>query len=353
MVAVSLVVFYHFGYQWVPGAEGVLAFFVLSGFLITWLLLKEEDQSGEISLGLFYLRRALRIFPAFYCYWIVLTAYLIFENKPIVWGQALSSLFYVNNYYQAVFGDPSNAYSHTWSLGIEEQFYLLWPFCFIALGLTRRRTAFLILLIAGIWIYRAMLELTLGFDQGYIYEAFDTRADHLAVGCLLAVLLHNRRLPGLWERLSTISMSLLTLALLSLSVYLNQSFGTLYRDVFGFAVEPVLVAILIVQTMALSDTPLWRWLNWRWVMYLGALSYSIYLYHQVAGDFGRKIFAAYEFRAPIIGSVAAIIVTASCSYHVIERPFLRLKHLALRPLRGACKIVPEPFGSKEPSVETS
>src|SRR5438270_11804150 len=102
MVAVFLVVFYHFGFAAVPAGHGVLAFFVLSGFLVTWLLLKEDEKYGSISLRLFYVRRSLRIFPAFYVYWLLLTASLLIFHKQIIWAQAISSLAYVNNYYQAI-----------------------------------------------------------------------------------------------------------------------------------------------------------------------------------------------------------------------------------------------------------
>jgi peptidoglycan/LPS O-acetylase OafA/YrhL len=338
MIAVFLVVFYHFGFQGVPGEHGVLAFFVLSGFLITWLLLREEERFGSISLKLFYARRSLRIFPAFYFYWLLLTGYLLLRDKPIVWGQTLSSLFYVNNYYQAMLGDPGTSYSHTWSLGIEEQFYLIWPFCFIALGFARRRIAFLLLLIAGLWTYRGILEYLSPANQGYIYEAFDTRADHLGVGCLLALLLYRGLLGGLWRRLCTVTMSLVTLALLAASVALYQTYGWPYRDVVGFAVDPLLIAVLIVQVISLRHSPLWSWLNLRWIAYFGALSYSIYLYHQVGGGLGEKIFASYDLGTPMVGAIVMLIVVAAASYHLVEQPFLRLKRLASRPA-----TVPPPY----------
>ncbi|HEY4660041.1 MAG TPA: acyltransferase family protein, partial [Terriglobales bacterium] len=82
-VAVALVVFYHLGIPGVPGGMGVLMFFVLSGFLITWLLLKEEERFGHISLKLFYARRTLRIFPAFYVYWFLIIALWIISSRHI------------------------------------------------------------------------------------------------------------------------------------------------------------------------------------------------------------------------------------------------------------------------------
>jgi peptidoglycan/LPS O-acetylase OafA/YrhL len=346
MVAVSLVLFYHFDFQWVPGIHGVLAFFVLSGFLITWLLLKEEDQFGGVSLRLFYLRRSLRIFPAFYCYWFLMTGYSLLFHKPIIWSQALSSFAYLGNYYQAIFGDPDTGYSHTWSLGIEEQFYLLWPAVFILLRSRSRRVVALMTLIGAIWVHRSMLELIFHVHQGYIYEAFDTRADHLAVGCLLAILLRAGSVSQLWKRLCTVPVSILTVALLICSMALYQIYGTPYRDVIGFAVDPLLVAVLIAQVIALKDTLLWRWLNWAPVAYIGALSYSIYLYHGVASAPARRILAASSAPIRVIAMLACIIVVASLSYHVIEKPFLRLKGVFASRLKGVRRTAPGPMGSE-------
>lgn len=129
-IAVFLVVFYHLGVPGIPGGMGVLIFFVLSGFLITWLLLKEEERFGHISLKLFYARRTLRIFPAFYVYWFLIIGLSIISSRHIFRAQAVCSFFYISNYYQAIFGDPNTGLSHTWSLGVEEQFYLVWPVTF-------------------------------------------------------------------------------------------------------------------------------------------------------------------------------------------------------------------------------
>ncbi len=197
--AVFLVVFYHADIAWASGGLGVLAFFVLSGFLITWLLLKEEERSGTISLKSFYARRSLRIFPAFYAYWLLVTAALLLVQKRYVVAQAISSLFYVTNYYQALHGDPNTDFSHTWSLAVEEQFYLLWPVFFLLLKNARNRLKFLIGAVVGISLYREILVFLVHRDQGYIYEAFDTRADHLLIGCLLAVALRGGKWTNLWR----------------------------------------------------------------------------------------------------------------------------------------------------------
>jgi len=93
--------------------------------------------------------------------------------------------------------------------------------------------------------------------------------------------------------------------------------------VVGFAIDPVLMAVLIVQAMALRDSPLWRWLNWRWVAYLGTISYSIYLYQQVVVDPFTRALASAPRTVQLTATVVALVLVASASYYLVERPFLR------------------------------
>ena len=324
-IAAFLVVFYHAGQEWSPGGLGVLAFFVLSGFLITWLLLKEEEQSGTISLKSFYLRRSLRIFPAFYAYWVLLSAALLLTHKRYVLAQAISSFFYVNNYYQALRGDPDTGFSHTWSLGIEEQFYLLWPLLFLLLKNARYRLRFLIATILFVELYREALVFLFHRNQGYIYEAFDTGADHLLIGCLLAVALRSGAWTGLWKRLcSSAWLVAAPLGLLVISTALDLRFGSTYRDAVGFVIDPMMVAVLIVQTIAYPAAGFGVVLNWDWMRYLGTISYSVYLYQQLVVEPARKATARWP-AISLLAAILAVIAMASASYWIVERPFLRLK----------------------------
>src|SRR5207249_1145705 len=161
---------------------------------------------------------------------------------------------------------------------------------------------------------------------------FDTRADQVLAGCLLAVLLREGRLPRVWGRLCTPGMSLVTLALLSASIWAQEVWGPVYRNVVGFAVDPLLVAVLIPQVIALRETILWRWLNWRWVRYLGTISYSVYLYQQVVTDPVQTAFGAYPVPVMLGATVGAIVLVAAASYHLVERPFVRLKDRVARPV---------------------
>jgi peptidoglycan/LPS O-acetylase OafA/YrhL len=324
-IAVSLVILYHYGLP-APGAHGVLIFFVLSGFLITWLLLREFEKYGKVSLSGFYRRRILRIFPAFYFYWFALVGMLLVAHKKILWPQALSSFFYLSNYYSAIHGDPNTGFSHTWSLGIEEQFYLIWPILFVAFqGKLGKLTFFLSGLIGAVWLHRVVLYFAFHVDQEYFYSAFDTRMDSLMVGCLLAVLLKRRVLMNVWRTLCrNIAVPVGILSLLVLSIVEGPAVFPRYRDVIGFAVDPILVAILMVQLIAFSSTPYLRWLDGKVIVFLGNISYSLYLWQQLTLDLsGRKgnLPPVLHF----IGAIAFTLLAACFSYYAIERPFLKLK----------------------------
>ena len=325
-VAVFLVIFYHAGLPF-PGGLGVLIFFVLSGFLITWLLLKEADRNGTVSLLNFYIRRCLRIFPAFYVYSAVYLASAWAIGKSILWPQAWAALLYVNNYYQGLHGDPNTGFSHTWSLSVEEQFYVLWPSIFL---FCRRRSAnlskILAVGIAFVWVYRVVLAFVLHVNHGYIYEAFDTRADSLMIGCLLAILLRNGKGEKIFGELCKNSaLPLITLGLLLGSVFLELKFGAVYRDSVGMSLDVVLTAILIVQMIAFQNSVGWGWLNWRWVRWLGILSYSLYLYQQIAVRPAEKLALHLPSPMKLVVIVAAVLGCAVGSYYMIEKPLLNVK----------------------------
>jgi peptidoglycan/LPS O-acetylase OafA/YrhL len=326
-VAVLLVIAYHFGHSWVPGGLGVLMFFVLSGFLITWLLLREEDLRGRVALGRFYAHRALRIFPAFYAYWLVGLAYLLVRGVEVPWGHAGSALLYVSNYYDGVVRPGESFVSHTWSLAIEEQFYLLWPGLVVLLrGRRRLLLAVVVGIILGAWALRAGLRLGLDVHQAYVYRAFETRADHLMIGCLLAIVLRRRLASRLLDRLCAQPWQpVATICLLAVSASLNRLLGADYRDLVGFSVDPVLTAILIVQLLAFHERVPWRWLDLRPMVFLGSISYAMYLYHQLAVSPATRLGAGLPWPVGLALVVGLTVAAAYASRVLVEQPFLRLK----------------------------
>jgi len=336
MLAVFLVIFLHFGFP-VPGGHGVMIFFVLSGFLITWLLLEEQERTGTVSLRGFYKRRTLRIFPAFYAFWLfIVVVVFLSRGRPMPWPHAWSSFFYVSNYYSALHDHPENPFSHTWSLGIEEQFYLLWPFVFLLCRQNLRlMTKLLVALIAAVGIHRAVLSLVFEVKPSYVYSAFDTRIDQLLIGCLLAVSLRRRILSSFWNSAcSHAAMPFVTVAAIVVSIYIGPLLLPRYRHVIGFTLEPLLMAVFLAQVIALSSARIWTWLDAAPVRYLGRISYSLYLYQQITLYPVRGLLRAYPVPIQLLAAVAVTIAVASLSYYFIERPFLQWKHRkpAARPL---------------------
>jgi peptidoglycan/LPS O-acetylase OafA/YrhL len=308
----------------VPGDLGVSAFFVLSGFLITRLLLREYDSTGTVSKKQFYLRRTLRIFPAYYAF--LLLSYVLDARAGQIWPaeRVITAVTYTVNYFNAFNHHPSTSIAHAWSLAVEEQFYLLWPVVFLTLAARGRRAMVIGLTVMGLAAvaWRSWLILHAHVDVSYVYNAFDTRFDNLAVGCLLAVIVDYERCVGAAQILARRAwFPLVTLALLLTS---RLAFPPAYHYSIGFTIDAIFVGVLIVQLLQLCKSSLWSWIEWPAARYLGTISYPMYLYHQWGGSFGRLL-PGHWHAGEFLAGVVATIALASGSYYVIERPFLKLK----------------------------
>jgi peptidoglycan/LPS O-acetylase OafA/YrhL len=303
------------------GWLGVMIFFVLSGFLITSILLREHQATGSISLREFYRRRAFRIFPAFYCCWI-LTTVVALTFHEFYWRGALTSFFYMMDYGRA-FHAGELPYLHmwiSWSLAIEEKFYLLWPLLLILL--LRKRSTMLrtmALIILGLWTYRAILYLGLGARWNYVYCAFDMRADALLAGCLLAVMVGNSETRLLCCRLLQ-RQWLSALPPLALACIVLFPPGNRALFLFLWSLQPLIIAAMLLQT-AYWGARSWAFCRSRIVRVVALLSYSLYLYHPL----GSQI--AYFLHLRHNGLVSALLVPvmAVASYSLVEKPFMRMR----------------------------
>lgn len=324
-VMVMLVVFYHAGFP-LPGDLGVTGFFVLSGFLITWLLLQEDAATGRISLSRFYARRTLRIFPAYYVF--VAVSMLIdaaIGGLEGIWStqDIAAALTYTVNYRNALMGHD-HPIAHAWSLAVEEQFYLLWPALFLMFHRRLNMRRWLALSIVVVVAWRSVLFLGAEFQSHYIYNAFDTRMDALAIGCLMAYLCKSESFHGIAGNLAKTWYSPFpTVALLYVS---RVSIGRTWHYTVGLAVDAALLGVLLLQLMQLSDFRPWRWLNSRVAVRLGILSYPIYLWHLVGLGSADNILRGLGGREmELVLGIVLTYAAASCSYYFLEQPFLRLK----------------------------
>ena len=335
----------------VPGAHGAFygvdLFFVLSGFLITRLLLDEHAGSGRIDLARFYLRRYLRLTPPLLA---LLAAYLVFG--PILWPQfplwwhlrdaALTAL-YVSDYGRAFWHMP-HIVQHTWSLSVEEHFYLLWPLCLLAmLRLPARwRPAALFALYVAATAWR-MCWYDDAADWPETYFRFDTRMSGLVLGALLATLLGNGdRVPQrLADIAGVVASATLVLALL-IGGWHAEGAIEWTMTLAEFAAAALLIAVSKPQSWAsrlLSAPPLAA---------LGVLSYGIYLWHYPAAVYFRVRLPWFE-TVPLVLAIA--FLAATMSHLLIERPLQAFRRSQKEPAPNAAdpRLLSQPAAASSTS----
>jgi peptidoglycan/LPS O-acetylase OafA/YrhL len=325
MIAVLAVVLSHAGIgSFFSARHGVAGFFVLSGFLITLLLLREYEKTESVSLRNFYVRRALRIFPAYYIFIAVSISWDIFRGNENIREMIVPSIFYFVNYQNALSGHSNSSVAHLWSLAVEEQFYIIWPLIFLGLmGIGRKYAlAFLCFSVLLVMFWRTYAFVVLNWGVSYAYNAFDTRFDNLAIGCLLAFLTQNKNFSRSLNWLSSsFWMPLITLGCLSASLSVDNN---TYAYGPAFTIDAILLSLLLVQLIRLSNGTFWSWLNHPVSVYLGILSYPIYLWHVWGIQAGRKLEFLPEIFQTIMGLIFSVMI-AAISYHFLEKKFLRLK----------------------------
>jgi peptidoglycan/LPS O-acetylase OafA/YrhL len=306
-VAILLVLFYHAYGHPSGGFYGVDVFFVLSGFLITTLLLEEVDVTARIDLGAFYRRRARRLLPALVVFLAVLAAGGLLRGRTgLVAAEVAAGLGYAMNVVRAAGSAQTLPLTgHLWSLAEEEQFYLVWPAVLIVLLRRRPRHlgAFLTACIALVVLYRAALLLA-GTGHERLYFAPDTHADPILIGCLLAVIRRSgRAVVPTW--LGIVAAGGLGVLAAGSEHFSTPSLlvGTTAAGLFAATVLAAGLTEGHVVERALSVAPL---------VWVGQISYSLYLWQQL-------VFKVSGENPPV--TVVASIVVAAASYRFVERPF--------------------------------
>lgn len=310
--------------SWVQGGwAGVELFFVLSGFLITTLLLEERDERGEVALGAFYRRRVMRLVPALAALLVAVVAYrlLVDEDRRQI-GGALAAAFYVSNW--ANIGQVDmGLIEHTWTLAVEGQFYAVWP-PLLLLMLERLRPSRVVAVTAGLALLSAGLRVAVWHWTGdWVRTArgTDTQADTLLLGALVGMAFHWR----LTERVPRLRRALPYLFVSAFGLFLVASWSAAHWKLYWVVgVLAVCSAVIVLAAVEVPGSRPVRLLGQRDLVWLGQISYSLYLWHVPVVLLIPAEAVADEL--VVVLRVALSFGLALLSYHAIERPVSRLRH---------------------------
>ncbi len=297
------------------GNYGVRIFFLISGFLITTLLLKEHSKTNTISLPGFYTRRALRIFPAFYAYVAVVCVLALLGLVTLMPGDLLHAVTYTMNYHTT----RGRYLNHIWSLAVEEQIYLIWPATVLLAGPLRAPKIALATIILAPLFRTGMYWY--GAHPTTITRHFQAVADALASGCLLACLYNWMGTVGSYvaavrSRLFVVIPGLL---LIGSAAFYKMSPGLFY--VLGQSVANVGIFLLLDHCVRFPNDWLGKILNWRPLAMIGWWSYSIYLWQELFLDHSESP----NLGIPVPLNIICTFVVSIFSYYLVEQRFLKLK----------------------------
>lgn len=335
-ISILLVVISHAGLEWlVPGGLGVVVFFVISGFLITRQMIAEIAATGTLSFKAFYLRRVFRLAPALLLYLAVFDTLLGALGADITPMHVISGVFYFANYYHIFIGyPPHNPNPILWSLAIEEHFYLVAP---MAVFLCRRNLKGLLAglclaaILAPLWRLALYLHCSADPSGGIcgipgglrIFHGTDTMFDCIAYGCLMAVVLHlHGHRVGAYLR-SGIPILIAAAVLLSTLLLRNPVF----RDTLRYSLQAGSIAVVLASMLYGCWPWLGRLLCTRPSLFVGRLSYSLYLFHFGVGTVLVLLFPGHSLLEPGLLPVflAASFSFAALSYYAVERPMVAVR----------------------------
>ena len=309
------------------GTLGVFAFFVISGFIITRLLLDERERTGGISLKNFYLRRAFRILPALFCFLgglAILTKLGLAQSSP---RAIILSLSFLRNYRPS----PFTSLRHLWSLSVEEQFYLVWPFLLCRFS-NRNASKLLIGVVIAAPIARLILWATGASGVALTWHS-ESVADGLAMGCLLALgqrRLHENRI---YQRFARSNLCLL-LPVVTLGAAALEKWPLVYQGL-GKSIIFASIALGMDVSILRPLSFVGRVLNSRPFVVVGRWSYSLYLWQQV---FLLQPAAAQKY-AWFPMNLALSFLAAVASFYLIEQPFLEWRRKITS--RHSCLVASE------------
>jgi peptidoglycan/LPS O-acetylase OafA/YrhL len=341
-IAILLVVIGHGSYALsvIPGTVltffgnghlGVNIFFVLSGFLIFSLSAREFQKTGAFNWKLFYLRRVLRIFPCFYFFVAVLLLLNCLGVVDLTWqmilGAGTFSINYLHLWYHWGHGTDYFVIGHYWSLALEEQFYLTWPLLMLLFARRKLIPVLAVIMLLAPLIRVACYHWTPN-SRGQIDMMFHTGFDSIAAGVLLGELLLRPNFKAWLEKIAGNRLILAAAIIfpLFISPVLNEHFRGAYSLPVGKSLELVCICIVITAAVSFPETLLFRFLNWQPLVFVGVLSYSLYVWNNLfLNSGGHWLVNRFPFNFLCAGGMAL------ASHYLVEKPFLKLKDRLHKP----------------------
>ena len=302
---------------------GVAWFFVISGFLITILLMREYDRSGRVSLKNFYIRRAFRILPPFYALVLFVLALKYGAGLAIPGQRIWSAATFTYN----IIKHPAWGgwwLGHTWSLSVEEQFYLCWPFLFISLTIKQARWAAILLIVLAP-IFRLTLLMMHPEFANQISGLLPSRMDALMLGALAALCYETPTFHRWIAKISGRLLLILAGFVFLISPLLVYRFGSVYLFSLGYTLQCLCLLLILIHSVDQPTSRLGRILNTKNLCFIGILSYDIYLWQQLFMTPQNKTFTGL----PGINLIF-IGLFALASYRFVERPSRMMSKKLLR-----------------------
>jgi peptidoglycan/LPS O-acetylase OafA/YrhL len=324
-IAVLLVITVHMHdrvWDRLNGSLGVIIFFVLSGYLITMLALREEKARGRLDFAAFYIRRACRIFPLYY---LVLAVHIVlifglkmFSDKAQMFARTLP--YYLAYFQEVPFfrGPPqwlSFPFYQSWSLGIEEKFYLIWPL--IAFGALAFSKAPRVIVTVIIILFLILSPVLFPSIRWYALEYYA----HILMGALLALILENREGFAFMQRLGEVGLAIVLLVFIPLHFSRLQADHNSYAGSAYAVVFTILLGILLI-----TEGRIQRFLSNRFLGFVGELSYGIYLVHILCLNAAEKVFPPGKGLA-VPAYVLACLISIMVAYvlhRTLEKPMIHL-----------------------------
>ncbi len=342
-LVIGSILVYHSNFTALPGAWAAISvFFVLSGFLITSMLLGERERKGRISLTHFYTRRALRLLPPLGITIGLLAVYAAFVYVPDapqrIWGDMSAASFYYADFRSASGHEPFLGYlGQAWSLSIEEQFYVIWAVLLLGATMLHRRTAAYTLALGGVGLSAAygfwLLIHAPRFSNALasqVYYGFGPRADALFVGCVLGLLAtggHFERL-GKWTR-RAVAVAALASAVLLGWIVAEVAYGTRDSLLVWLPLSVVLSAVLIVYFVTCPRGVGSKAVGLAPFVLVGNLAYTLYLVHWPVYVALSPFTTHWSFWPVEVLRLAVVFGIALASWYLVERPLMRWRRRAL------------------------